>query len=75
MGYAINVPGLGRMDAPDPQGLAAASDRDVLAALYTEHGCVDPVAFQVLVDRGLCFRGDFARDIERRITSREAAAL
>ncbi len=71
MGYTINVPMLGKMDAPDPQGLGTAPDRDVLAALYTPTGCVDPVAFQVLVDRGLCFRGDFKADIERRIAARE----
>lgn len=73
MSYAINVPGLGKRDAPDPGNLGRASNRDVLAALYTPAGCVDPVAFQVLVDRGLCFRGDHRADIERRIAEKEAA--
>lgn len=74
MGYQIHVPMLGKMEAPDPGGLGKAPDREVLAALYTPAGCVDPVAFQVLVDRGLCFRGDFMADIERRIAAREPAA-
>ena len=71
MAYTINVPILGKMEAPDPRGMVKATDREVLAALYTPAGFVDPVALQVLVDRGLCFRGDFAADIERRIAARE----
>jgi hypothetical protein len=46
----------------------------VLKNLYTPHGFVDHVALQVLVDRGLCFRGDYAADIERRISAREEAS-
>ena len=70
MGYPINTPMLGTIEVPDPAGPANAPDRDVLAALYTPAGFVDPVALQVLVDRGLCFPGDFAADIERRIAAR-----
>lgn len=71
MTYTINVPVLGKMEAPDPKNLCTASDREVMAALYGPWQCVDPVALQVLVDRGLCFRGDMAADIERRIEARE----
>lgn len=71
MSYTINVPVLGKMEAPDPQNLRTGSDREVLAALYGPWQCIDPVALQVLVDRGLCFRGDLVADIERRIEARE----
>lgn len=71
MSYKITVPVLGKMGAPDPKCLRTASDRDVLAALYGPWQCADPVALQVLVDRGLCFRGDMVADIERRIEARE----
>jgi hypothetical protein len=69
--YRIAVPGIGRLESPDPRGLADASDREVLGALYTPAGFIDPVAFQVLADRGLCYRGDRVADIERRIAARE----
>ena len=69
--YKIVVPGVGEVDAPDPRNLGEADDRTVLAALYTAEGNVDPVALQILVDRKLCYRGDFKADIERRIAQKE----
>lgn len=69
--YKIVVPGIGEVDAPDPRNLGEADDRTVLAALYTAEGNVDPVALQILVDRKLCYRGDFKADIERRIAQKE----
>ena len=71
MRYTIQVPMLGKVPVPDPTGLGKATDREVLAALYTPARCVDPVALQILVDRGLCLRGDLVADIERRIVERE----
>jgi len=53
--------------------LIAMSDRQVAdEAFRTQH--VEPFAFQVLVDRGLCFRGDMKSDIYKRIEERELAA-
>jgi len=69
--YLIPVPGLGLMEAPDPHGLATAADDEVLKHLITPHGCVDPVAIQILIDRGLCVRGDHVEDIERKIAARK----
>lgn len=71
MGYNVEVTGMGKLTLPDPKGLQAMSHREVLAALNGPGGYVDPVALQVLVDRGLCVRGDLAADIERKIAARE----
>lgn len=62
-----------KVPAGTHNALVAMSDRQVAdEAFKGQH--TEPFAFQVLIDRGLCFRGDMRSDVYQRIAEREAAA-
>ncbi|OLP04514.1 hypothetical protein [Rhodoferax antarcticus] len=50
------------------------ADRQVADEAFRTH-FVEPFAMQILIDRGLCFRGDMQADFYQRITEREAAIV
>lgn len=46
------------------------TDREIADETFSG-GFINPEAFAELVDRGLCFRGDFEQDVYRRIERAE----
>lgn len=51
---------------------ASMTDREIVDETFKSiPGFINPEAFAELVDRGLCHRGDFESDVDRRLAVRD----